>query len=206
MNRESANVFRDALEESLRDFALDPLSPHQLDLLARHYSMLCKWNAKINLTRIIAPREAARLHYAESLLGGKFFGDAQSILDIGSGAGFPAVPLAVLRPDLRITALEINQKKALFLNEVKDALGLETFFIQRVRVEELPRADFDLLTARAVDRAETIIPEIIRSLSHGQRLMLYCGADLAENLSTKNDTLIHKIPLSKSRVIALFSA
>src|SRR2546428_777594 len=118
MSDERDNRFRSALSEALAEFGLASLSLSQLDQLTLHYSMLCSWNQRINLTRIIEPVQAARLHYAESLFGSRFAGDATNLLDVGSGAGFPAIPLAVIQPATHVTALEANQKKSLFLKEV----------------------------------------------------------------------------------------
>jgi 16S rRNA (guanine527-N7)-methyltransferase len=106
--------FKTILEDILAGFGIEGLSSKQLDQLATHYTMLRQWNRRINLTRITEPVEAARLHYAESLFGGRFIAGESALLDVGSGAGLPAIPLAVLRPDLEVTALEVNQKNFLF--------------------------------------------------------------------------------------------
>ena len=210
MKGEQENQFKSALEESLSDFGVDRLTETQIGLLLKHYSMLVEWNRRINLTRIVEPGEAARLHYADSLFGARFIRSARSLLDIGSGAGFPAVPLAVIRPDLEVTALEANQKKSLFLNEAKDALGLSNFKVANARLESFDSARFDLLTSRALDRAEIVLPSIIKNLSASQRFMLYCAPDL---LSKLNDRLAkeykvetHAVPRSRSRIVAIFAA
>lgn len=126
MTSDYESAFRIALARALAGFAITGWTQSQFNQLVRHYLMLRKWNTHINLTRIIEPDEAARLHYAESLYGARFVTDARSLLDVGSGAGFPAIPLAIFLPNVQVTALEVNQKKALFLNEVKDALALPT--------------------------------------------------------------------------------
>ncbi|HET9529199.1 MAG TPA: RsmG family class I SAM-dependent methyltransferase, partial [Blastocatellia bacterium] len=95
--------FSAALKAAVKSFGLDPLSEKQSALLVKHYSILVQWNRRTNLTRVIAPKDAARLHYAESLYGSRFVADARSILDVGSGAGFPAVPLAVALSNCQVT-------------------------------------------------------------------------------------------------------
>ncbi len=209
MTTDQTSEFRRALERAMRDFNLDPLSSTQIDLLVRHYEMLCKWNVKINLTRITAPMEAARFHYAESIFGSLLIGDARRLLDIGSGAGFPALPLAVLNPAVEVTALESNQKKSLFLSEVKDALRLENFKVERKRFEKFDHSRYDLLTCRAIERATEFIPTVIKSLSAGQRILVYCGSDMLDALSRrfKENFSIEtkKVPAGASRLIALFS-
>ena len=209
MSSDDISKFRSILEATVEAFSLEPLSATQLDRLVQHYAMVCKWNRHINLTRITKPREAARLHYAESLFGGLFVGDARTLLDLGSGAGYPAIPLAVLRSDLAVTALEASQKKALFLNEVKDALGLSNFSVARTKIEGFDWKSYDLLTCRALDRAEEVLGSISPRLRTSQRLMLYCAPDLVEKLTadpaTEYAIEVHQIPQSDSRVVAVIS-
>src|ERR1044071_2165409 len=124
MSRDNLIEFKSQLEIAISEFGLPSLSEAQAIRLILHYSMLFKWNQRLNLTRITGARESARLHYAESLFAVKFVASAERLLDFGSGAGFPVIPLAVCLPDVRCTALEANQKKSTFLKEVKDELGL----------------------------------------------------------------------------------
>jgi 16S rRNA (guanine(527)-N(7))-methyltransferase RsmG len=206
---QSTTEFRAALETALAEFGIEELSASQLEQLNKHYSMMCRWNRHLNLTRITELVEAARRHYAESLWGGRFIGDARSMLDIGSGAGFPAVPLAVLRADILVTAIEVNQKKALFLNEVRDALGLANFQVVNGRIEDLDWTSQDLLTSRALDRAEEILTEVAIQLRAPQRLMLYCASALADrvngHLAQGYKEERHAIPQSEARLVALYS-
>ncbi|HWP43856.1 MAG TPA: RsmG family class I SAM-dependent methyltransferase, partial [Blastocatellia bacterium] len=129
--------------------------------------------------------------------------------DVGSGAGFPAVPLAVLLSECRITALEVNQKKSLFLSEVKDALSLENFAVARQRFEGFDWSGFDLLTSRALDRAGQMWAANIEKLRTRQRLMLYSTPDLVSSLSEtfpgEFQIETHPIPLAENRIIALIS-
>lgn len=201
--------FRTAFETAGANFRLQAQSERQLEQLARHYSMLVRWNRRINLTRIIEPEEAAQLHYAESLFGLNFVGEAASLLDIGSGAGFPGVPLAVARPDVHVTALEANQKKSLFLKEVKDELQLNNFDVVTARLEAFDWSSYELLTSRALDRAETMLPVVLDEMVARQRFMLYCGAELLtsieQSLKSPLSSEAHAIPQSESRLIAIFS-
>lgn len=209
MNRDQGDDFKSALESAISGFSIAALTDRQVGQLVKHYSMLREWNRRINLTRIIEPEDAAQLHYADSLFGGCFIQDARTLLDIGSGAGFPAIPLAVLRPDLHVTALEANQKKSLFLNEAKDALGLKNLKVATVRIESFDLSGFDLLTSRALDRAEAVLPSIIKKLSAAQRLMLYCApnllAELYQRLAPVYAVETHPVPRTESRLIAIFS-
>lgn len=207
MSHDPDNEFKSALVAAVASFGLDPLTKEQNGQLVEHYAMLCKWNQRINLTRIITAREAAQFHYAESLFGAKFIIGSRTVLDIGSGAGFPAIPLAVVSPHVEVTALEANHKKSIFLLEAKDALRLANLKVVTARLEEFDCAPYELLTTRALDRAETILPSIIERLNAKQRLILYCGTDLVAKLEIQFEDKIetHPIPHSEARIIALFS-
>ena len=199
--------FRAQLEAAINAFKLDPLTDEQIGQLVRHYALLRRWNQRINLTRIIEPCQAAQRHYAESLFGAKFITAARTVLDIGSGAGFPAIPLAVARPGVGVTALEANQKKSLFLKEVKDELVLENFDVANARLEEFDWSSYEFLTSRALDRAEEILPTILEKMRSDQRLMLYCARDLVAKLEARPGWKIatHPIPESDARLIAILS-
>src|ERR1700693_5483776 len=88
MSRDQDDEFRSELETAISSFGIEALTKEQTSQLVRHYSMLCRWNQRLNLTRITEPRAAASLHYAESLFGARFIASAHTLLDIGSGAGF----------------------------------------------------------------------------------------------------------------------
>jgi len=206
MNDQTA-TFQVELRTAISGFGIEALTGQQTSQLVKHYSMLCRWNQKLNLTRITEPREAARLHYAESLFGARFIAGAQTLLDMGSGAGFPAIPLAVARPDVQVTALEANQKKSLFLREAREELGLANFEVVTARLEEFDWAGYELLVSRALDRADAILPSIIVRLSAAQTMMLYCGPDLVSKLEggLSHKIVTHPIPESEARLIAILS-
>jgi len=207
--QDATKEFVTALTEALADYQIPELRATQQAQLVKHYQMMLAWNRHTNLTRITEPNEAARLHYADSLAGHRFLGAARSVLDIGSGAGFPAIPLAVLRPDLRVTALEANQKKSLFLAEAHDALGLTNFDIATARVESFDLSAFDLLTSRALDHAEEVLPTVIERMTARQRFMLYCATELFDKLTPRlsADFTIqaHAIRQSAARRVVIFA-
>jgi 16S rRNA (guanine(527)-N(7))-methyltransferase RsmG len=203
---EPDDLFSLELKAALNDFGIGPLTDDQFDRLIEHYRLLRRWNRQLNLTRITEPEEAARLHYAESLFGAHFISEAPSVLDIGSGAGFPSIPMAVLRPDVQITAVEANWKKALFLKEAKETLVLSNFDVIVARFEELDWSSYQLITCRALDRAEEAYPQIITSLVAGQRFLIYCSPKLISEIERPAiiEASVHEIPQSRARVIAIF--
>ncbi len=207
MSRDQTAQFQSELETAISSFGIEPLSPDQTHQLVGHYSMLTRWNRRLNLTRITEPRDAAIHHYAESLFGARFIAGARTLLDIGSGPGFPGIPLAVASPDVEVTALEANQKKSLFLKEAKDELRLVNLKVITARLEEFDWAGYEWLTSRALDRAELALKPVIERLSAKQKLMLYCGPDLVKKLEGLGRYNIdaHSIPRSEARLIAIFS-
>ena len=124
------------------------LTEGQLNQLDSHYNSLTRWNERLNLTRIRSLSEAVRLHYCESLFLGRFLPRGPlRIVDVGSGGGFPGIPVAILRPESEITLLESHQRKAVFLREASREL-------KNVRVEAKRAGDvsdhFDWMISRAV--------------------------------------------------------
>jgi 16S rRNA (guanine527-N7)-methyltransferase len=204
MTGSTTETFRKALEASLLEFGLERPAETALSALTAHYSLMIEWNQRTNLTRITEPVQAARFHYAESLCGSRFINNGESVLDIGSGAGFPGLPLAICRSDISVTALESNQKKARFLEEAKNRIQIANFTVIQKRLEEFDWTSFDALICRALDRAEKQLPKVIKRLSEGQRIVIYCGADLAEKISKLHPRFqTHRIPQSTNRLIAI---
>jgi len=139
-------VFAELLAERLKG-ALS-LSAEQLAALEAHYELLKCWNQTLNLTRIDNLPEAVERHYCESLfLGAHLPPGSLRIADIGSGGGFPGLPVAVLRPDCAVTLIESHQRKAVFLKEA--SRELKNVRVVAKRAEEV-RESFDVLISRAV--------------------------------------------------------
>ena len=106
------------IDETRRLFPIWKLSAVQEQALERHYELMVRWNARLNLTRITDEADAARRHYAESLfLAWCLPPGSLRIVDIGSGPGFPGFPIAVARPEVQVTLVESVSKKAMFLKE-----------------------------------------------------------------------------------------
>ena len=132
------------------------LSSERIRALYEHYDLLKRWNAKINLTSIRSPDEIVTRHYCESLFFGAQLTDAPPgtrIADIGSGAGFPGIPMAVWRRDWSVTLVESHQKKAVFLRE--STRGLPNVTVIAERAEQASGA-FDWLVARAVSPEDVL--------------------------------------------------
>lgn len=120
----------------------------QLKLLEEHYRLVSRWNKKINLTRITSLQDAVRYHYCESLyLATRLPNGPLRIVDIGSGAGFPGIPLAIYRPECSVDLVESHQRKAVFLREATRILPNVRVLPQRA---EAVTGSYDWTLSRAV--------------------------------------------------------
>jgi 16S rRNA (guanine527-N7)-methyltransferase len=127
------------------------LAPETLGCFEQYLQLLLRWNARTNLTAIRDEDGILRRHFAESIAAARALPDGiTSLLDYGSGAGFPGIPIALCRPEIQVTLAESQGKKAAFLREAARTLGI-SLKIHAGRAESLP-GTFDCVTLRAVDR------------------------------------------------------
>ncbi|MGA2185515.1 MAG: 16S rRNA (guanine(527)-N(7))-methyltransferase RsmG [Bryobacteraceae bacterium] len=129
------------------------LSDHQLGALERHYDLLVRWNRVLNLTSIRNVEEAVVRHYCECLFFASLLPECGRILDLGSGAGFPGIPIAILRSACTVSLLESHKRKAVFLREATRELGNVEVLAQRA--EDVSGA-WDVLVSRAVSPSEVL--------------------------------------------------
>ena len=154
--REAA--FEAALSEAAEELQMSLTSDARAKLLS-HYRLLELWNRRVSLTTIRDPREVARRHFGEGLfLARELPGHLQSVLDVGSGAGFPGLPLAAVRPELEVTLLESVQRKAVFLREA--SRGWANVSVSNARLESVA-GSWDVCVMRAVSVRETL-PHLAR--------------------------------------------
>ena len=165
------------LEQGLRDLALGVPANAQQKLL--HYlHLIVKWNKHFNLSGITAIQEMVPLHLLDSLAISPYL-EGERILDIGSGAGLPGIPLAIANPDKNFVLLDSNGKKTRFLFQVKVALELSNVEIVDARVDEyLSTADtgeFSLINCRAFSSISSIVKMIEKPLASGTKLLAMKG-------------------------------
>jgi 16S rRNA (guanine527-N7)-methyltransferase len=167
--------------------------------LSSYLDLLLKWNARTNLTAIRDPDEIVRRHFGESLFAGvhlaqKLAPDA-TLLDLGSGAGFPGLPIQLLLPNLRVTLAESQNKKATFLREAIRTLQLPTQ-IHAARAETLT-TQFDAITLRAVDNMPAALAAAHPLLApNGWLAILTADPDTAA-------TEQHRLPNSDHAILSL---
>jgi 16S rRNA (guanine527-N7)-methyltransferase len=166
------------------------LSAAQLQDISTYIDILLRWNARINLTAVRDPEAIVTRHFGESLFAARHLVPEsssvpsvspvveafESLADVGSGAGFPGLPIKLWAPQLSLTLIESNHKKAAFLREVTRALRLTDVNIQNQRAENLSGTTFQVVTLRAVERFERVLPTAAALVAPAGRLALLIGA------------------------------
>jgi 16S rRNA (guanine527-N7)-methyltransferase len=158
---------------------LSALPATLLPQLSTYLDLLLKWNARTNLTAIRDPEEIVRRHFGESLFAARHLDPAtpeagtSTLLDVGSGAGFPGIPIALLCPDIQVTLAESQSKKSSFLREAVRTLNLPNAEVWAARAETLPASRrFRIVTLRAVDNIEAALTVAKGRIAPGGQLAL----------------------------------
>jgi 16S rRNA (guanine(527)-N(7))-methyltransferase RsmG len=151
--------------------------------LRRYYELLLEWNARLHLVAPCSPEEFAVRHVLESMLALPFLGSGARMFDVGSGAGLPAVPCLIVRPDLSATLVEASPKKSVFLRE---ALRLtekpERATVVAARFEKLDAPDADVVTCRALDRFKEMFARLVAWSHRAPTLLLFGGHSIREQI------------------------
>jgi 16S rRNA (guanine527-N7)-methyltransferase len=176
-----------------------------------YIDLLLRWNARINLTSVRQPEAIVTRHFGESLFAAHHLfpkpEEATSLIDLGSGAGFPGVPIKLWAPQLRLTLIESNHKKIAFLRQLARTIILTDIDVFSGRAEAYTGPPADVVTLRAVERFSSVLPIAARLVVPGGRLALLIGeAQIAEATtllpSAAWDAPV-PLPLSSSRVLLI---
>ena len=156
------------------------LSERQIEQLVTHFSLLIRWNQKINLTSVRRPEQIAVRHFEESLFLTKVVTlESGLLVDVGSGAGFPGLPVKIACPTISAVLLEPNKKKTAFLKEVIRHCALEGIEVRSERLEEAAQGALagraSLVTLRAVALTADLLVDLKKLLAPGGRLALFLG-------------------------------
>lgn len=179
------SLFGDKLEQGARIFGCG-LSSRQINAMEAHWHLIGK--ANINLTAIADEEAAVEKHYLDSLLLLPFIEEGDNCVDIGSGAGFPGIPVAIVRPESQWLLLESMQKRAAFLTQVKNELHLDNVNILNARAETAGRdpghrKKYQLVTARAVTTLAVLSEYALPLLVLGGRFIAMKGPAVEEELA-----------------------
>ena len=153
--------FREILLQTLAEFDIE-LDDLAVNRLCTYNELLIEWNEKINLTALTAPEDVALKHFTDSLMLLRYIDiekDA-SVIDVGTGAGFPGLVLKIVRPDIRLTLLDSLQKRLIFLDTVCQTLDIKDVELIHSRAEDGSRTElrdsFDIAVSRAVASMNTL--------------------------------------------------
>ena len=155
------------------------------DKFDAYRALILEYNERYNLTTILEEKDMFYKHFLDSVVGEKYFKNGSRIIEIGSGAGFPSMPLKLIRDDLSFTLVESVGKKCEFLHAVVDKLGLKGVNIYSKRAEDLAREEihrekYDFATARAVARMNTLSEYCLPFVKVGGAFVAYKSGDTTE--------------------------
>lgn len=190
------------IEAALKPY-LSPVSSRLSHQLSVYLDLLVRWNERTNLTAVRSPEEMVRRHFGESLFAGQHLGEPlpESLLDLGSGAGFPGIPIALLHPAVKVTLAESQNKKATFLREVVRTLGISNVEVWAGRAEAIPvDRTFDTVTLRAVDNMAAALEAAV-SRAESQIVLLATDTPVLP----ADFNLAERLPLPQSSNSFLFS-
>jgi 16S rRNA (guanine527-N7)-methyltransferase len=181
----SIETFNAALAAAIECMGLT-LLPAQRDMMAQHFERVLETNRQFNLTRITDPIAAATRLYADSLAPAAWVDEGnhsiKTVLDVGTGAGFPAVPLAIARPTWKITAIDSTGKKARFVQQAATDLGIDNLKAKQLRAgEATSRQRFDMVTTKAVGSLQNCIQIAHRHVNVGGHLIVFKARGLSDS-------------------------
>ena len=179
-------IFSQKLSENVSKFNVK-LSKEQIEQFNQYMNLLIEWNQKMNLTAITEPNEVIEKHFVDSLTIERYLQNAKNILDIGTGAGFPGIPLKIVEPEKEITLLDALNKRINFLQEVIKSLKLEKVEAIHGRAEEFVkqlsiRESYDIVTSRAVAKLNVLLEYMLPFTKVGGKCICMKANDIEEEL------------------------
>ena len=170
------------------------LNEEQIEKFYKYMNLLIEWNKKINLTAIIEPKEIILKHFIDSLTINKYIKDNSKIADVGTGAGFPGIPLKIIRPDIQLVLVDSLNKRINFLNEVIEQLNLKNIETIHIRIEEFGqntkyREKFDYSTARAVANLSTLSEYLLPIVKVGGQVICMKGSNIQDEINQSKKAL-----------------
>jgi 16S rRNA (guanine527-N7)-methyltransferase len=186
------------IEAGVAAAGLTPLSPGAGDLLTDYLQLLLRWNARLNLTAVREPSRIISRHLIESIQCAQALPKALTLLDFGSGAGLPGIPIAIVRHEIRITLGESQRKKAAFLRESVRTLGLNAE-VYDGRIEKMPKDRlFEAITLRAVDNMSEACQAAMERLAPAGWLVLFATVRTEQSLKAVLPDIgwKHRLPIA----------
>ena len=180
-------IFFEKMQEKSKDLGVR-FSVKQIEQFFEYMNLLIEWNEKMNLTAITEPDEIILKHFIDSITILKELEDGSKLVDVGTGAGFPGIPLSIMNPTLKITLVDSLNKRLIFLQEVVNKLKLENIEIVHARAEEFGqnkkyREQFDISTSRAVANLATLSEYLIPLVKIGGKVISMKAAEAKQELN-----------------------
>ena len=179
-------MFKDELQKAAAEYGI-ALSDKQMEQFNRYFELLVEWNEKINLTAITEPKEVAIKHMIDSITAydEKIFQDGVTVIDVGTGAGFPGLPLKIFCPEIKLTLMDSLNKRIKFLQTVVEELGLQDVECVHARAEEGARnkkyrESFDIAVSRAVARLPILCEYCLPFVKKGGHFIALKGMQFHE--------------------------
>lgn len=185
------SIIGDIVRQEARTMQLS-LSPQEIDSFEIYAAELKKWNSKVNLTAITKDREIAIKHFVDSLSLAPYLKDGDRLLDIGSGAGLPIIPLKIVRPDIPMVSVDAVAKKMHFQRHVIRLLKLQNIEAIHARIEELHKThgrSFTVITSRAFTRLDRFVSLAAPLLSDGGVLIAMKGEQADDEIAASDDVV-----------------
>ena len=159
-----------------------------------YMNLLLEWNEKINLTAITEEDDIILKHFVDSLTISKYIEQGKAVVDVGTGAGFPGIPLKIERKDLKITLVDSLNKRIKFLDDVIEKLKLENIETLHFRAEEFGqnkkyRESFDIATSRAVANLSTLVEYLLPLVKVGGKCICMKGSDIKDELENSKNAI-----------------
>ena len=166
----------------------------QIEQFYNYMNLLLEWNEKINLTSIVEPKEVVLKHFIDSLTINKYIEENATLVDVGTGAGFPGIPIKIYRPDVKVTLVDSLNKRINFLNEVINKLELTNIETVHSRVEEFGknkkyREKFNIVTARAVANLSVLSEYLIPLNKIGGKCICMKGSEIEEEYTNSKKAI-----------------
>ena len=178
----SAAEFRDALESEAINYRIT-LTAGVLLSLSKYYELLNVWNSRLHLVAPTSPNVFATRHVLESLLLLDYLPQGASVVDVGSGAGLPIIPCLIARPDIHAVLIEASKKKAIFLREALNETATSSrASVIAERFENLEPPEVGVVTSRALERFEQMLPQLLSWAPAPGKLLLFGGEGLGRKI------------------------
>ncbi len=183
-------IFSQELKEKAKKIDII-LEEKQVEQFYKYMNLLLEWNEKINLTAITEPKEIILKHFIDSLTIQKYIKEEQKVIDVGTGAGFPGIPISIIKNETKITLLDSLNKRINFLNEIVSSLQLKNIKTVHARVEEFAknkkeRESYDIATSRAVAPLNILLEYLLPLVKVGGYCICMKGSSIDEIKEAEN--------------------